>query len=78
MSACISIATGLPLAAVLLTRARARALVTLGSGITEEVQGLVGEAEALAGGLEEGELVDDHASFVSELQTLASPRRRRW
>ena len=67
-----------PLAAVLLTRARARALVTLGSGITEEGQGLVGEAEALAGGLEEGELVDDHASFVSELQTLASPRRRRW
>lgn len=67
-----------PLAAVLLTRARARALVTLGSGITEEVQGLIGEAEALAGGLDEVALVDDHASFVSELQTLASPRRRRW
>ncbi|WIY67959.1 hypothetical protein KB221_07470 [Aquidulcibacter paucihalophilus] len=67
-----------PLAAVLLTRARARALVTLGSGITEEVQGLIGEAEALAGGLDDDALVDDHASFVSELQTLASPRRRRW
>ncbi|WP_426027240.1 DUF6880 family protein [Brevundimonas sp. TWP2-3-4b2] len=66
------------LAAVLLTRARARALVTLGSGITEEVQGLIGEAEALAGGLGGDALVDDHASFVSELQTLASPRRRRW
>ena len=67
-----------PLSAVLLTRARARALVTLGSGITEEVQGLIGEAESLAGGLDDDALVDDHASFVSELQTLASPRRRRW
>jgi hypothetical protein len=67
-----------PLAAVLLTRARARSLVTLGSGITEEVQGLIGEAEALADGLDEIVLVDDHASFVSELETLASPRRRRW
>lgn len=67
-----------PLAAVLLTRARARALVTLGSGITEEVQGLIGEAEALAGGLDDDALGGDHASFVTELQTLASPRRRRW
>jgi len=67
-----------PLAAVLLIRARARALVALGSGISDEVQGLVGEAEALASGLEEIALVHDHAQFVSELQTLASPRRRRW
>lgn len=67
-----------PLASVLLTRARARALVTLGSGITEEVQGLIGEAEALASGLDDDALVDDHDSFVSELQTLVSPRRRRW
>ena len=72
------LATRYPLAAVLLTRARARALVTLGSGITEEVQGLIGEAEALAGGLDDDAPVDDHASFVSELQKLASPRRRRW
>ena len=66
------------LASVLLTRARARALVMLGSGMTEEVQGLIAEAEALAGGLDDIAVVDDHASFVSELQTLASSRRRRW
>lgn len=72
------LATRYPVAAVLLTRARARALVTSGMGITEEVQGLIREAEALAGGLNDEALVDDHASFVSELQTLASPRRRRW
>lgn len=67
-----------PLSALVLTRARARALVTLGSGITEEVQGLIGEAEALESGLDDDALSDDHASFVNELQTLASPRRRRW
>lgn len=66
------------LAAVLLTRARARALVALGSGITEEVQGLIGEAEALVGDVEDVDLIEDHATFVNELQTLASPRRRRW
>ena len=67
-----------PLAALFLTRARARAIVMLGSGITEEVQGLIGEAEALANGLKDDALVDDHASFVSELQALASRRRQRW
>lgn len=66
-----------PLAALLLTRARAKALVSLGSGITEEVHGLIGEAEALASGLDDVP-GGDHAAFVSELQTLASPRRRRW
>lgn len=71
------LATRYPLAAVLLTRARARALVTLGSGITEEVQGLIEEAEALIGGLDGDALVYDHATFVIELKTLASPRRRR-
>lgn len=65
-------------AALLLTRARARALVTLGSGITEEVQGLIGEAEALASGLADDASVDDHASFVVEVQTLTSARRGRW
>lgn len=66
-----------PLAALLLTRARARALVSLGSGVTEEVQGLIGEAEALASGLDDAP-GGDHAAFVGELQTLAAPRRRRW
>lgn len=66
-----------PLAALLLTRARAKALVSLGSGITEEVYGLIGEAEALASGLD-NVAGGDHAAFVNELQTLASPRRRRW
>lgn len=66
-----------PLAALLLTRARAKALVSLGSGITEEVHGLIGEAEALASGLD-NVAGGDHAAFVNELQTLASPRRRRW
>lgn len=66
-----------PLASVLLLRARARALVTLGSGISEEVLGLTGEAEALAQGLGDDAGVEDHAAFLSDLQTLASPRRRR-
>lgn len=66
-----------PLAALLLTRARATALVSLGSGITEEVHGLIGEAEALASGLDDVP-GGDHAAFIGELQTLASPRRRRW
>lgn len=67
-----------PLAAMLLTRARARALATLGSGITEEVQGLIGEAEALAAGLAEVNGLADHTSFVTDLQRLASRGRRRW
>lgn len=67
-----------PVAALLLVRARARALVTLGSGITEEVQGLIGEAEALATGAAAVAAVGDHAGFVAELETLASRGRRRW
>ena len=67
-----------PLAALLLVRTRARALVNLGSGITEEVQGLIGEAEALAAAADDDAVVGDHAAFLDELQTLASPRRRRW
>lgn len=67
-----------PLAALLLVRARARALVTLGSGMSEEVQGLIGEAEALAAAVDDDPGGGDHASFVGELQALASPRHRRW
>jgi len=72
------LAARFPLSALLLTRARARALVALGSGFSDEVQGLIGEAEALEGGLEDRASSDDHAAFVRELQTLASPRRRIW
>jgi hypothetical protein len=67
-----------PLAGVLLLRARARALVTLGSGINAEVLDLIGEAEALAQTLGDDADLEDHASFASELQGLASPPRRRW
>lgn len=66
-----------PLAALLLTRAQARALVSLGSGLSEEVHGLIGEAEALASGFDDVP-GGDHAAFVSELHTLATSRRRRW
>ena len=68
-----------PAAAVVLLRARARALVTLGAGVTEEVQALVAEAEAIA--LTAGEdvpVADDHAAFVAELHTMTAAKRRRW
>lgn len=69
-----------PLAGLLLIRARARALVALGGGVTEEVQGLIGEAEALAGvvGDGDGDGLDDHMSFVNDLRALATPRHRGW
>lgn len=67
-----------PLAALLLVRARARALVSLGGGMTEEVQGLIGEAESLAAVVGDDEGHDDHTSFVHELRALATPRHRGW
>ncbi|MDY6922469.1 MAG: hypothetical protein SWI22_00745 [Pseudomonadota bacterium] len=67
-----------PLAALLLIRARARALVALGGGITEEVEGLIAEAEALAAALDNDPRIGDHRSFVAELHALAAPRPRRW
>ncbi|MBU1384331.1 MAG: hypothetical protein KKG14_09680 [Alphaproteobacteria bacterium] len=67
-----------PLAALLLVRARARALVALGAGITEEVEGLIAEAEALGAVLDQDEAGGDHAAFVTELRALAAPRPRRW
>ncbi|HYC75707.1 DUF6880 family protein [Brevundimonas sp.] len=67
-----------PLAAVLLLRARAKALAALGAGTTDEVQGLVAEAEALASGADEDPMVRDHATFVAELQALTATRRRCW
>lgn len=66
-----------PDAAVLLLRARALALVRLGDGVTEEVDGLVAEAEALAGGAGSGTL-ETHAAFVEGLRVIAAPRRPVW
>ena len=54
-----------PAAALILLRARARTLVRLGSGMTDEVEGLVHEAESLAA--EAGD--DGHAAFVAGLRT---------
>ncbi|WP_200943495.1 DUF6880 family protein [Brevundimonas sp. Root1423] len=64
-----------PDAALVLIRARARALVRLGSGMTEEIEGLVSEAEALFASAGESE---SHAAFVEELKALAAPRRPVW
>ncbi len=61
-----------PSAALLLLRARARALAALGSGAAEELQGVVSEAEALAASLGEGVDVASHADFVAGL----APERR--
>ncbi len=54
-----------PAAALILLRARARTLVRLGSGMTDEVEGLVHEAESLAA--EAGD--EGHAAFVAGLRT---------
>lgn len=66
-----------PDAALLLLRARARALARLGGGITEEVEGLVSEAEALSAHAGAG-VAEPHAVFVDELKALAAPRRPVW
>ena len=67
-----------PGAALLLIRARARALVSLGAELTDEVQALVAEAEALARSAGDESAGDDHAAFVAEIRGLAQARRRRW
>lgn len=67
-----------PLAAVLLLRARARALVTFGAGVTEEVQALIAEAEAIASAAGEDGPMADHAAFVAELHAMTAAKRRRW
>jgi hypothetical protein len=65
-----------PLAALLLLRARAQALARLGGGMSEEVERVVSEAEALAAQTE-GD-IEGHEAFVAGLRALASPPRRRW
>jgi hypothetical protein len=67
-----------PFAALLLLRARARALVTLGSEITDEVRAVMAEAEAAAAALGDPGAAPDHAAFVAEIQAMAAGRRRRW
>ncbi len=65
-----------PLAALLLVRARAKALITLGDSVTEEVEQLIAEAEGLA---LTAEAKPDHAAFLAELNAVAaSKQRRRW
>jgi len=65
-----------PLAALLLLRARATALVRLGGGMSEEVEGLLGEAETLAA--QADGVVDSHEVFVAALRASTAPARRRW
>jgi hypothetical protein len=67
-----------PVAAVVLLRARARALVTLGAGVTEEVQALIAEAEAIASTAGEDAPMADHAAFVAEIHAMTAAKRRRW
>ena len=67
-----------PLAAVVLLRSRARALVTLGAGLTDEVEALVAEAEAIAATAGETGAMTDHAAFVADLKARAAAKRRRW
>uniref|UniRef100_UPI0035C7947B DUF6880 family protein n=1 Tax=Phenylobacterium sp. TaxID=1871053 RepID=UPI0035C7947B len=60
-----------PVAALLLVRARAAALLRLGAGFTDEVRRLIDEAEALAVGLNDPS-VPTHEAFVAELSRPAS------
>lgn len=62
-----------PDAALVLVRARAVALMHLGGGFTDEVQGLIGEAEALADSVSDLSL-PSHQAFLDELKP--SPTRR--
>jgi len=66
-----------PDAALLQVRARARSLVRLGDGITEEVEGVVSEAEVLAASAGDPAL-ENHTAFVESLKALAAPRRPVW
>ena len=60
-----------PVAALLLVRARAAALLRPGAGSTAEVRRLIDEAEALAVGLNDPS-VPTHEAFVAELSRPAS------
>lgn len=65
-----------PDAALLLVRARAVAPMRLGAGVTDEVQGLIGEAVALADSVSDPSL-PSHQAFLNELRP-APIRRPLW
>lgn len=66
-----------PDAALVLVRARARGIVRFGSGLNEEVEGLIAEAEALAAHAADAG-TESHADFVAGLSSLAAQRRPVW
>ncbi len=63
-----------PAATLALVRARAMALTRLAGGVSDEVKGLIGEAQALAETLE----ADDHQAFVEQIEEVARPAKRGW
>ena len=66
-----------PLAALILVRAKARAILMLGPDVAGEVQALVSEAEAIWSTLGEDASATDHETFAAGLQSEAR-RRRVW
>ena len=67
-----------PVAALLLVRARARALARLAGGLTDEVQSLIAEAAVLGATSDVDDDIPDHAAFVTELEAIVAPQRRGW
>lgn len=65
-----------PLAALLLYRSRARILVTM-AGFSDEVRGLIDEAQALAAEAPVMPPEPSHSAFAAELERLAPPKPRR-
>jgi hypothetical protein len=66
-----------PDAALVLVRARAKGLTRFGSGLTDEVEGLIGEAETLTAHAANPD-AESHADFVAELAAIAARRRPGW
>lgn len=65
-----------PLAALRLLRARIRSLTQLGAA-DREIEGLLGEAEGLAAGVELPEELPDHPTFIAGLRRSPATRPRR-
>lgn len=65
-----------PLAALRLLRTRIRSLVLLGAA-DREIEGLLGEAEGLAAGVELPEGMPDHPTFAAGLRRSSAMRTRR-
>ncbi len=65
-----------PLAALVLLRARARSLVILAGGMTDEARDALAETEALAGSISDLAEIGDQASFATELDALAAAKGR--